>query len=112
MAASKTDETTPGLDGLAQAGIHVPATSSLSNGSVELQEHGHDEEGHEHSFEWIELARVLFVALAATAVWFRVWEPFPRISVIGLAATLIGGYPIFKEAFENILERRMTMSFP
>ena len=24
-------------------------------------------------------------------------------------ATLIGGYPIFKEAFENILERRMTM---
>jgi heavy metal translocating P-type ATPase len=29
--------------------------------------------------------------------------------VIGLAATLIGGYPIFKEAFENILERRMTM---
>jgi cation transport ATPase len=29
--------------------------------------------------------------------------------VIGLAATLIGGYPIFKEAFENISERRMTM---
>jgi heavy metal translocating P-type ATPase len=29
--------------------------------------------------------------------------------VIGLAATFIGGYPIFKEAFENILERRMTM---
>jgi cation transport ATPase len=26
-----------------------------------------------------------------------------------LIATLIGGYPIFKEAFENILERRMTM---
>jgi heavy metal translocating P-type ATPase len=76
---------------------------------VELQEHVHDEEGHEHSFEWIELARVLFVALAASAVWFRVWEPFPRISVIGLAATLIGGYPIFKEAFENILEHRMTM---
>src|SRR6202171_5063550 len=26
-----------------------------------------------------------------------------------LAATLIGGFPIFKEAFENIVERRMTM---
>ncbi len=26
-----------------------------------------------------------------------------------MAATLIGGYPIFKEAFENIVERRMTM---
>jgi heavy metal translocating P-type ATPase len=29
--------------------------------------------------------------------------------VIGLAATLIGGYPIFKEAIENIVQRRMTM---
>jgi heavy metal translocating P-type ATPase len=39
----------------------------------------------------------------------RRWEPFHRVSVLGLAATLIGGYPIFKEAFENIVERRMTM---
>jgi heavy metal translocating P-type ATPase len=29
--------------------------------------------------------------------------------VIGIAAALIGGYPIFKEAFENIVERKMTM---
>jgi hypothetical protein len=42
-------------------------------------------------------------------VWSHLWEPFHRVSVIGLAATLIGGYPIFKEAFENIIERRMTM---
>jgi heavy metal translocating P-type ATPase len=49
------------------------------------------------------------VALAAAAVWFHLWEPFHRVSVIGLAAALIGGYPIFKEALENIIERRMTM---
>ena len=55
------------------------------------------------------MLRVVFVALAAAAVWFHLWEPFPRVSVIGLVATLIGGYPIFKEAFENVLERRMTM---
>ena len=55
------------------------------------------------------MLRVVFVALAAAAVWFHLWEPFHRVSVIGLVATLIGGYPIFKEAFENILERRMTM---
>jgi len=71
-------------------------------------EHGH-EEGHEHGLELIEVLRVVFVALAAAAVWFHLWEPFPKVSVIGLAATLIGGYPIFKEAFENIVERRMTM---
>ncbi len=69
---------------------------------------GHDHD-HEHAFELVEVLRVLFVALAAAAVWFHLWEPFHRVSVIGLAATLIGGYPIFKEAFENIVERRMTM---
>ena len=36
-------------------------------------------------------------------------SPFLAISVIGILATLIGGYPIFKEAFENIVERKMTM---
>ncbi|MHB8217635.1 MAG: heavy metal translocating P-type ATPase [Candidatus Sulfotelmatobacter sp.] len=67
----------------------------------------HDE--HEHRVEWVELVRIAFVVLAAEAVWFRMWEPFPRVSVIGIVAALIGGYPIFKEAFENIVERKMTM---
>ena len=64
---------------------------------------------HEHGFEWAEIARIAFVAFAAAAVWFRLWEPFPHVSVIGIGAALIGGYPIFKEAFENIVERKMTM---
>jgi heavy metal translocating P-type ATPase len=59
--------------------------------------------------EWLDLARVALVALAAAAVWFRLWEPFPRISLIGLAATLVGGWPIFREALENLVERKMTM---
>jgi heavy metal translocating P-type ATPase len=75
----------------------------------EIEHDNHYEADHEHGFEWLEVARVAFVALAAAAVWFHLWEPLHRISVIGLAATLIGGYPIFKEAFENIIERRMTM---
>lgn len=62
-----------------------------------------------HGIEWPELLRIGLVALAAAMVWFRIWEPFPQVSVIGIAATLIGGYPIFKEAFENIVERKMTM---
>ena len=78
------------------------------NQSLEKQgSKNHDLE--EHRFEWVELVRIAFVALAAAAVWFRVWEPFARFSVIGIAATLIGGYPIFKEAVENIVERKMTM---
>jgi Cd2+/Zn2+-exporting ATPase/Cu+-exporting ATPase len=42
-------------------------------------------------------------------VWLRVWEPLHAISIIGVIGLLIGGWPILKEAFENILERRMTM---
>ena len=70
---------------------------------------GEDDQGNEHGLELGEVLRVVFVVLAAAAVWFHLWEPFHKVSVIGLAATLIGGYPIFKEAFENIVERRMTM---
>jgi Cd2+/Zn2+-exporting ATPase/Cu+-exporting ATPase len=82
---------------------HSQGAEARDNGS----EHWDPE--HEHELEWLELVRIGFVALAAAAVWFRVWEPFTRVSVIGIAAALIGGYPIFKEAFENVVERKMTM---
>jgi heavy metal translocating P-type ATPase len=69
-----------------------------------------DHERAEHSaLDFSDLVRVGFVALAAGLVWFRVWEPLPGMSVLGLVGTLGGGYPIFKEAFENLVERRMTM---
>jgi len=77
--------------------------------AVDEPEPASEHADHEHGLEWTDLARIGFVALAAAAVWFRVWEPFPHVSIIGIAATLIGGYPIFKEAWENIVERKMTM---
>ena len=46
-----------------------------------------EREEHGHGVEWAELVRIGFVALVAAAVWFRLWEPFPHISVIGIAAT-------------------------
>jgi cation transport ATPase len=111
MAVVNKSETYADLGDVAEAGIHFPdPTEALSKDShEEHQHHGDDHHDHEHGFEFAEIFRVVFVALAAAAVWFHVWEPFHRVSVIGLVATLIGGYPIFKEAFENILERRMTM---
>jgi cation transport ATPase len=51
----------------------------------------------------------VFVTFAAAAVWFRVWEPLAGVSVIGLVGAIVGGWPIFTEAWENIRERRMTM---
>ena len=100
MTAPNTIETrynTPQASGRKQ--------TSESNGP----DHGSDQADHEHKLDWVELARIGFVGLAAAAVWLRIWEPFPRFSIVGIAATLIGGYPIFKEAWENIVERKMTM---
>ena len=63
----------------------------------------------QYQLSWADLGRILVVAVGATAVWFRVWEPFASLSVIGLAAALIGLYPILREAVEAIWARRMTM---
>jgi heavy metal translocating P-type ATPase len=88
-------------DEVASRNGNVHRTSIESESSAEGE--------HDHELEWTAIARVVFVGLAAMAVWFRFWEPISRFSVIGIAATLIGGYPIFKEAIENVIERRMTM---
>ncbi len=65
-----------------------------------------DEHGH---IKPLDLIRIGITSIAAGLVWFRIWEPFPHVSVIGIAGVLFGGWPIFHEAFENLRERRMTM---
>jgi heavy metal translocating P-type ATPase len=79
----------------------VPASSVSVRTAEEAAEHG--------ALHPADLARIAVMALAATVVWFRLWEPLPQISLIGLAATLVGGYPILREAVENLVERKMTM---
>jgi len=56
-----------------------------------------------------EVNRVLFVALAAGAIWFLRGTPNLYINAIGVLCTVIGGFPIFHEAYENLVHRRMTM---
>jgi Cd2+/Zn2+-exporting ATPase/Cu+-exporting ATPase len=77
---------------------------------LEHRDHDHAGESHEHhGADWPDYARVALVALGAALVWFRIWEPFPRLSVIGVVVTVVGGWPIFREALENLIQRRMTM---
>ena len=66
----------------------------------------------EHGVEWQELAHIAIIAIAAVGVWFKVWEPIRGISVLGIIGLLVGGWPIFKEAFENLLSRRMRWNCP
>jgi heavy metal translocating P-type ATPase len=83
------------------------------------QDHDELDHDHEHPLNWVELVRIGFVAVAVVASWFGLWkllagglglgEAVANFDVIALAATLIGGYPIFKEAIANAVARRMTM---
>lgn len=68
-----------------------------------------DRHDHEHAIEWWDMARIALVAAAAAAVWFRLWEPLRTVSLIGVAGLVLGGWPIFKEAIENLFAKRMTM---
>ncbi len=65
---------------------------------------------HDHSpFEAMAVVRIAVAVLGAACVWFKVYEPVPAVSVVGLAALAFAGWPIFSEAVRNLLARRMTM---
>jgi heavy metal translocating P-type ATPase len=83
-------------------GLHEPNVSIA---------HAGIEDGHarEHAFDWREINRVLFVSAAAGAIWFLGGAPNPYLTTIGVICTIVGGFPIFHEAYENIVQRRMTM---
>jgi P-type Cu+ transporter len=68
-----------------------------------------EEDDHSHAPNWREINRVLFVAAAAGALWFQGSIRNPYILGVGIACTIVGGFPIFYEAYENITQRRMTM---
>src|SRR5271156_3334606 len=73
--------------------------------------HADHEDGHEqeHALNWREINRVLFVAAAAGAIWFLGGARNPYVTGIGVICAIVGGFPIFHEAYENIAQRRMTM---
>ena len=77
-------------------------------------DHDHDHEqgdhhDHDHEEGWLEWARVAFVAIVLLLVWAQLVPRFRGIDILALIGVLIGGYPIFKEAIADLLERRMTM---
>ncbi len=68
-----------------------------------------EQEDHSHALNRNEILRVIFVAVAAGAVWFLRGTPISYVTSVGVVCTLVGGFPIFHEAYENIVQRRMTM---
>ena len=78
------------------------------------QFHGHDEhdhEGHDHDHQtgtadYLRLGLMGIIVVASLTGW---WRPFMNRDWLAFAGTVIGGFPIYKEAWENLRKRRMTM---
>ncbi|MBN9459506.1 MAG: cadmium-translocating P-type ATPase [Bosea sp.] len=62
-----------------------------------------------HDIETIEVLRIVAVAVSAALVWFQLVRPVAGWDIVGIAGLLFGAWPIFREALDNVKERRMTM---
>ncbi len=88
-----------------EAVLAEPATSR----PTEAHEHDHGDHEGAHEQRWLEWSRVGLVAVVLLLVWLRVIPRVHGIDLLAIAGLLIGGYPIFREAAADLLERRMTM---
>jgi E1-E2 ATPase len=76
------------------------------------QHHDHDDHNHDDhdhgtgTAEYVRLGLMGIIVVASLTGW---WRPFMDRDWLAFAGTVIGGFPIYKEAWENLLKRRMTM---
>jgi heavy metal translocating P-type ATPase len=72
-------------------------------------DHDHHDHDHDHAAGPAEYVRLGVMALIVVASLIGWWRPFMNRDWLAFAGTIIGGFPIYKEAWENLLKRRMTM---
>jgi heavy metal translocating P-type ATPase len=83
-------------------------------GDLHSHGHHHDHDDHHHddhdhgtgTAEYVRLGLMGVIVVASLTGW---WRPFMDRDWLAFAGTVIGGFPIYKEAWENLLKRRMTM---
>lgn len=98
MSAARTDleSTSP-----RQSDAPVPERRS--------SEQGAGAEHHDLSSHWVDYGRIAVVVVAIAASRFHPLPAIGGFDPVGVAAALVGGYPIFREAIRDTLARRMTM---
>jgi P-type Cu+ transporter len=89
--------------------IAEPHRGAASGNHASHEHHEEQQHDHGHPLRWVEIVRVLFTAAAAGTIWFLGGARNPYITAVGVICTIVGGFPIFHEAYENITQRRMTM---
>src|SRR6266436_3607816 len=98
-------------------GLLIMKTTSKtidSAGQVANDGHHHDHDDHNHgdhdhgtgTAEYARLGLMGIIVVASLTGW---WRPFMDRDWLAFAGTVIGGFPIYKEAWENLRKRRMTM---
>jgi heavy metal translocating P-type ATPase len=96
-----------------QTNVNISEADKTTQVNLPIASSSHDEADEDrhsrHSLDWLEIGRVLFVGVAAGAVWFMGRPPSLYVVAAGVICTLAGGFPRFHEAYENIVQRRMTM---
>src|SRR5216117_4553289 len=63
----------------------------------------------EHKAGFTEYVRLFLMAAVIVASLIGWWKHLMNRDWLAFVATLIGGFPIFEEAWENLRKRRMTM---
>jgi heavy metal translocating P-type ATPase len=72
-------------------------------------EHDHDHDDNHHDTGMGEYVRLVAMGLIIVASLTGWWRGFMDRDWLAFAGTLIGGLPIYQEAWENVRKRRMTM---
>jgi len=57
----------------------------------------------------VDTLRIIFVATSTILSWLRAWHPYFSNDLPSLIAVIIGGYPIFREAYHALRSKSITM---
>jgi heavy metal translocating P-type ATPase len=85
---------------------HHPHTNGLVHDHDEHDHEGHDHDHQTGTADYVRLGLMGVIVVASLTGW---WRPFMDRDWLAFAGTVIGGFPIYKEAWENLRKRRMTM---
>src|SRR5262245_1681606 len=100
MTSKTTESAIPVID---DEHSHV----SGSNAHQRRHDQGHNDHDHRTGLaEYVRLGLMGIIVIASLTGW---WRPFMSRDWLAFAGTVIGGFPIYKEAWGNLLRRRMTM---
>jgi heavy metal translocating P-type ATPase len=99
-----------GMDSASHLAEHSPRNHLPGHDYIhdheEVDHHEHDHAHHSGAAEYVRLGLMGIMVVASLTGW---WRPFMNRDWLAFVGTVIGGFPIYKEAWENLLKRRMTM---